>query len=186
MPNCAAPSLPKATECFSYDGTGALAAADFIEGTNSTDQTLTWSTAGGGVPSLAVWTDDANGSTQHNDFIDGPDGLPLEQVNINGSTTTADWYYQDPSGNTRVLLDSSGNVDQSYNYDDYGNESDGEPARRACYTPSLSGRLYGHGWDRFRLHAGALVRPSYSAVHRPETRMWPRPCNRTHMLAITH
>lgn len=123
-PACAGLSIVKSNECFTYDGNSEVVEADFTEGTTSNDQTMTWSTAGGGVPSLGVWTSDINGSTQHTDFIGGPDGLPIEQLNVNG-TTTADWYYQDPMNNTRALLDSSANVDQTYNYDDYGNETPG-------------------------------------------------------------
>jgi RHS repeat-associated protein len=123
---CGSPSLPTALECLTYDGNGDVATLNFSEtGGAFVDQTITWSTAGGGVPTPAVWTEDNNGTTTHTDFMYGPQGLPVEQINVNGSTETPDWYYQDPLRNTRVLLDTSANVDQSYNYDDYGNYSTG-------------------------------------------------------------
>jgi RHS repeat-associated protein len=102
-----------------------VATINFNESTGPYNyQTLTWSTAGAGVPSLATWTD-SNGTTQHTDFIYGPEGLPVEQVIVSGATVTPDWYYHDEARNTRVMMDSSGNVVQSYNYDDYGNYSIG-------------------------------------------------------------
>ena len=113
VPNCTAPGLPTATECFNYDGNGALMSADYIEWRLQTTRPSP------GIPRVVEcrpWRLDSSyigGVTQHYDFIDGPLGLPVEQVNINGSTSTPDWYYQDPCGNTRVLLDSSGNVDES-------------------------------------------------------------------------
>ncbi|MFZ0226571.1 MAG: RHS repeat-associated core domain-containing protein [Mycobacterium sp.] len=51
------------------------------------------------------------------DYIYGPGGTPVEQ--INGSTVT--YLSQDQLGSTRVLTDSSRNVVGTYSYDAYGN-----------------------------------------------------------------
>ena len=62
-----------------------------------------------------------NTSSGHEGYIDGPDGQPLEQVFVNGSTHTPLWYYRDFAGTTRALLNSSGGIDQTYNSDAWGN-----------------------------------------------------------------
>ena len=113
-------------ETYSYDGNRELAETHYTYSSSSTQQNLTWNTALGGTPSLAAMATKSDGAaTGHTDFIDGPDGSPLEQVLVNGSTQTPDWYYTDFAGNTRVLLDSSGNIDQTYNSDAWGNVTTG-------------------------------------------------------------
>ncbi|HVA10216.1 MAG TPA: RHS repeat-associated core domain-containing protein, partial [Acidimicrobiales bacterium] len=51
-------------------------------------------------------------------YVNGPDGLPLEQVTSAGSVY---YYHQDQIGNTLAMTDASGAVQQSYHYDPYGN-----------------------------------------------------------------
>ena len=50
--------------------------------------------------------------------INGPNGLPLEQVTSGG---TRYYYHQDLIGSTLAISDSTGSMVQSYGYDPYGN-----------------------------------------------------------------
>ena len=74
--------------------------------TCSFEDKLTWNTALGGVPTLAVDHEYATGVDEgYVDYIMGPQGLPLEQIDNAG---TVSWYYQDFQGSTRALYGSSG------------------------------------------------------------------------------
>lgn len=67
-----------------------------------------------------VW--DVAGSLPHllkdgtTSYIDGPQGLPLEQV----SGSTALWYHRDQIGSTRLVTDSTGTPQATYTYDPFG------------------------------------------------------------------
>jgi RHS repeat-associated protein len=54
-----------------------------------------------------------------NDYIYGPNGMPIEQ--INGSNVT--YMHQDQLGSTRLLTDQNRNVVGTYSYDAYGKTS---------------------------------------------------------------
>jgi RHS repeat-associated protein len=90
---------------YTYDGDG-LRQSKTTAGT-ATQQT--WSHSGG-LPLLVQ-----DGSTS---YVSGPNGLPVEQVNSDGSTL---YYHQDQLGSTRALTDGSGSVDGSWQFDAYGN-----------------------------------------------------------------
>ncbi|HZT95259.1 MAG TPA: RHS repeat-associated core domain-containing protein [Chloroflexota bacterium] len=125
----------KTPESLGYNGDGLLSSIT----TGSTDS-FTWNTAGSGVPSLAA--DYSTFTNGHTDYIDGPDGLPLEQVYVPASGgSTASFYYHDRSGDTRALLDttSAHNVVQTYNYTPWGQVSS---PTSGWSTPLLYGGQY--------------------------------------------
>jgi RHS repeat-associated protein len=89
---------------YQYDGTGQRTSKTVNGNTN------------------AFVYDNAEGTSQilsdgTNDYIYGPGGIPLEQ--INGSTVT--YLHRDQLGSTRVLTDQNKNVVGTYSYDAYGN-----------------------------------------------------------------
>jgi RHS repeat-associated protein len=88
---------------------------------------FTWDTRAG-VPQLL-----SDGS---NDYLYGPNGLPLEQVTAGG----IDFYFHDRMGSTRALVNSSGGMVATFSYDAYGGLS-GESG--TVTTPLLyAGGLY--------------------------------------------
>ena len=81
---------------------------------------LTWNNALG-TPTLAVDQQTAGGIDEgHTDFVMGPLGLPVEQLNVASGISVPYWYYQDPQGNTRVLMDANGSVSSTGNYPPFG------------------------------------------------------------------
>lgn len=97
--------------------------------------------------------DNAEGTSQilsdgTNDYIYGPNGTPVEQVN--GSTVT--YLQQDQLGSTRVLTNQSKNVVGTYSYDAYGNTVShtgtvSTPLEYAGQYPDAESGLY---WMRAR------------------------------------
>ena len=83
---------------------------------------IAWSTALGD-PTLA-YTKYGNSSSNYGytDYIMGPDEAPAEQVDYDGSGSflDANYYYQDLSGNTRALIDTTGSLSATYNYPAWG------------------------------------------------------------------
>jgi RHS repeat-associated protein len=117
---------------YTYDGDG-LRATKKVGSTTTTD---VWESGPSPIPRLL-----ADGTT---DYIYGPDGLPLEQVN----GTTALYYLHDRLGSTRVLTNAAGGVAATYTYDSFGNLAGStgtvtNPFKFAgSYTDSESGLLY--------------------------------------------
>jgi RHS repeat-associated protein len=97
------------TTDYVYDGDGLLQDVT----TNGTTTALEWNDAGS-VPVLAQMTD-AAGTTS---YIDGPTGMPLEEVLPSGATY---YYSQDDLGSTRALTTSTGAVADTDTYGPYGN-----------------------------------------------------------------
>jgi RHS repeat-associated protein len=90
---------------YGYNGDG-LRTSKTVSGTN---RAFTWDLAQQ-LPQLLQDADTA--------FVSGPGGAPLEQVNPDGSV----WYLQpDQLGSTRALIDNTGAVVATYDYDAYGN-----------------------------------------------------------------
>lgn len=92
------------TASYAYDGDGLRQSKTV----GNTAEPFVWDLAEG-IP-LTI----QDGSTK---YVTGLGGLPLEQVN----GTTVLYYYQDPLGSTRALLDGSGKTQATYVYDPYGN-----------------------------------------------------------------
>lgn len=80
-------------------------------GGGATD-TFTWDLAEG-LPLLLQ----KSNPQEVSQFISGPGGLPLEQV----EGTSVFYYHHDQLGSTRALTDSTGAIAATYSYDAYGN-----------------------------------------------------------------
>jgi len=97
------------TSSYSYDGDGLRQRKTVTTTQGTTTTAETWDSAEG-LPTLLQ-----DGATR---YIAGPDGLPLEQVNADGSVQ---YYLHDQLGSTRALLDGAGHTVATYSYDAYGN-----------------------------------------------------------------
>ena len=97
--------FPARSFTYAYNGDG-LRMSKNIDGVQST--TYAWDAAEG-LPELLQ-----DGSTS---YVTGPGGLPLEQI----AGGKASYYQADQLGSTRVVTDSSGNPEDTYSYDPYGN-----------------------------------------------------------------
>ena len=108
---------------YTYDGSGLRATAHTASGT----QTFSYDLASG-MPLLL-----ADGSSS---FIDGPEGLPVEQVDASGTPL---YFVHDETGSTRALLAADGGTAATFIYSDYGRliSSTG-----AASTPLLFGGGY--------------------------------------------
>ncbi len=118
---------------YTYDGDGQRVSKK----TGHTTEAFTWGQpAPSTTPQLLV-----DGST---DYVYGPDGLPLEQIN----GTTVLYYLHDKLGSTRALTNASGTLSATYRYTPYGSiaGSTGTASNpfgfAGSYTDSESGLLY--------------------------------------------
>lgn len=91
-----------------------------------------------GAPSNYVWQLGRrllmDGATQ---FIYGPGGMPLEQVNPDGGVY---WFHQDQLGSTRALSDRNGNIVARYGYSAYGVRPGIDPGDN--FGPALTPLLF--------------------------------------------
>ncbi|MGH7643134.1 MAG: RHS repeat-associated core domain-containing protein [Candidatus Dormibacteria bacterium] len=94
---------------YSYDGDGELQ-SDSVG--NSTTNFL-WDDSGDAPLLLGQST--RSGETY---YVDGPSGLPVEEVLPDGATY---YYSHDALGSTRALTDSTGAAVDTWDYDPYGN-----------------------------------------------------------------
>ncbi len=64
-------------------------------------------------------------------YVYGPDGMPCEQLDTNGGTTTVAWLHRDATGSVRLSTDSAGNQTSTQSYDPWGNvtATTGTPAQ---------------------------------------------------------
>jgi RHS repeat-associated protein len=116
---------------YTYDGNG-LRATKTPAGSGT--ENMTWDVSG----SLPLLLNDGT-----NDYIYGPGGLLIEQVN--GSTPTYD--LSDQLGSTVMLTNTSGSVDGAYTYDAYGSSTHSGTATTPLqyagqYLDSESGLYY--------------------------------------------
>lgn len=76
----------------------------------------------GGIAQHFVWDDSSTLprvlSDEATNYIYGPGGTPLEQIDAAGNVT---YYHHDRLGSTRLLSNSSGAVIAGFSYDPYGN-----------------------------------------------------------------
>ena len=98
-------ATPKIEDTYAYDGAG-LRASQIIKGTTSY---LTWDMSKG-LPLLVY-----DGT---NDYIYGPSGLPIEQ--INNTTEKVQYLHRDQAGSTRLLTGSTGTVEGKCTFGAYG------------------------------------------------------------------
>jgi len=103
-----------------YTGTGMTNPGTFATYAYDGDGLRSRKNAGG--TQLSWSWDVAEGSPQlltdgNYNFIYGPDGLPIEQIDAAGNAT---YFHHDQQGSTRALSDQTGTVVATYNYDPYG------------------------------------------------------------------
>ncbi|MCL2541546.1 MAG: DUF6531 domain-containing protein [Nocardioidaceae bacterium] len=109
------------------DGSGPTTTHFTYDATNSAPQLLTDGTA---------------------DYIYGPSGAPLESMPSGANTSTsADYYFTDALGSTRVLTDATGAVTGSYSYTPWGQTIDHSGTSTALqygrgYTDPETGLIY--------------------------------------------
>ena len=120
------------TATYTYSGHGLRMAKTV----NSTTQQMLWDQTGT-IPLLL--------SDGTNDYIYGPQNLPLEQ--INNTTGTIGWYHHDQHGSTRALTNNTGTVISTTTYSPYGQATTttGTPsplAYDAQYTDPETGLIY--------------------------------------------
>ena len=89
---------------YSYNGDGLR----MRKVVNSVSEAFVWNIAQ--RPGLLL----VDGKTQ---FIYGPGGRPLEQINADGTVL---WFHQDQLGSTRVLTNSAGAISARYGFSSYG------------------------------------------------------------------
>jgi RHS repeat-associated protein len=94
--------------CYNGDGLRMLKVTAGSCVAPTTSEGFTWDVSSS-LPLMLI-----DGST---DYVYGPGGLPLEQVN--GTTTL--WYHHDQIGSTRAITDSTGAAKATYKFDPYGN-----------------------------------------------------------------
>ena len=122
---------PAIDETYAYDGTG-LRASQTVSGTTSH---LTWDTSSG----LPLLLDDGQTS-----YIQGPGGLPVEQVSEGAPT----FYHHDQLGSTRMLTNASGEAVGTFSYGAYGQPAGSTGAQTTPlgyagqYTNEQSGLIY--------------------------------------------
>lgn len=95
---------PAINDSYTYDDNG-LRSSQTVDGRTSN---LTWDTA----EALPLLLSDGT-----NNYIYGPDGLPIEQISNAGTTL---YFHHDQQGSTRLLTNTKGEVEGSYAYSPYG------------------------------------------------------------------
>ena len=60
-------------------------------------------------------------SAGHGSFVYGPEGLPVEQITLEGTEEKVLYLHHDQQGTTRMLTNGSGLVQATFTYDPYGN-----------------------------------------------------------------
>ena len=96
------------SDTYAYDG-NSLRASQTIFGTTTY---VTWDMTKG-LPLLL------NDGT--NNYIYGPGGPPVEQINTTTGTTL--YLHHDQAGSTRLLTGSTGKTEATFTYDAYGNQT---------------------------------------------------------------
>jgi len=135
-------SSPAAVGTYAYNGAGLRMSKTVSEATTQ----FTWNESG----ELPLLLQEQTGNANAQDYIYGPSGLPIEQVDGNGN---AHFYHDNALGSTRAVTNSSGAVDATYTYDPYGNiESSTDPG--AIANPFLFAGEYRDGESGlYYLHA---------------------------------
>jgi RHS repeat-associated protein len=84
---------------------------------DQTTITSTWTPSDGATGLPQILADKKSTDTNPTYYIYGPSGVPIEQVNPDGTTY---WLHHDQLGSTRLLTDTNGNNAATYTYDPYG------------------------------------------------------------------
>ena len=107
-PTVVAPQTETAVDAYLYAGNNLRVATENYTTSLSTN-TYTWDTTSS-VPRLL--------SDTTNNYIYGPTGQTIEQVT---QQNTAEFLIDDQHGSTRLITNTEGNIEATYNYDPYGN-----------------------------------------------------------------
>ncbi len=97
---------PKVEDAFTYDGNN-LRQTQTINGAKAN---LAWDTA----EELPLILND-----ETNNYIYGPENLPIEQISTNAEETTL-YLHHDQQGSTRLLTNNKGKSEAEYTYNPYG------------------------------------------------------------------
>lgn len=95
---------PLIHDSYTYDGNNLLQTQTI----NGTKTNLTWDTA----EEIPILLED-----ETNNYIYGPENLPIEQIPTSGETL---YYHHDQQGSTRLLTNTKGEPEAAYTYTPYG------------------------------------------------------------------
>lgn len=115
-------SNPTATQNYTYNGNGLEAAS-----TGTSPHQLTWDNTG----SLPLILSDST-----NDYIYGPTGTPIEQINL--STSTPTYLTYTASNSTWISTNQTGDQTGYWGYDAYGTPAYGTPTSPFGYAGQYS------------------------------------------------
>jgi RHS repeat-associated protein len=104
------------TWAYGYNPDGLRASKTPPAGSGIGATAFTWDRASG-LPMLLAQTQAGVGVTY---FVYGPGGLPVEQINPDGTTL---WLHHDQIGSTRLATDATGAAVATWSYDPYGNQA---------------------------------------------------------------
>nr|MDQ2831034.1 hypothetical protein [Chloroflexota bacterium] len=106
-----------------YNAQGQRASYSALSATGQTLYSAQFSYSGGALSQASVVSATAGGSVSYTDsYLDGGDGRPIEFTRVQNGATNFYWYEYDGRGDVMSVTDSNGNVVDSYEYDQWGEE----------------------------------------------------------------
>jgi len=107
-----------------YNAAGQRASYSALSATRQTLYSAQFSYSGGALSQASVVSATAGGGTMSytDSYLDGGDGRPIEFTRVQNGTTNYYWYEYDGRGDVVSVTDSTGNVVDSYEYDQWGEE----------------------------------------------------------------
>jgi len=107
-----------------YNAQGQRASYSALSATGQTLYSAQFSYSGGALSQASVVSATAGGgSTSYTDsYLFGGDGQPIEFARVQNGTTSYYWYEYDGRGDVVAVTDINGNVVDSYEYDQWGEE----------------------------------------------------------------
>ncbi len=106
-----------------YNAQGQRASYKALSATGQTLYSAQFSYSGGALSQASVVSATAGGSTSYTDsYLYGGDGRPIEFTRVQNGATNYYWYEYDGRGDVVSVTDSNGNVVDSYEYDQWGEE----------------------------------------------------------------
>jgi RHS repeat-associated protein len=131
-------SCPTSTFCAAVDTTGY--AELYGNATTTTTNQLAWSTPANSLAEVL-----SDGTT---DYIYGPTGTPVEQINL--ATSTPTYLTYTPSNGSWLATNGTGDENGYWGYDAYGNLAFGAPASPLGYSGQFLDSTTGFVNDRAR------------------------------------
>jgi len=106
-----------------YNAQGQRASYSALSATGQTLYSAQFSYSGGALSQASVVSATAGGSVSYTDsYLYGGDRQPIEFTRVQNGTTNYYWYEYDGRGDVVSVTDSAGNVVDSYEYDQWGEE----------------------------------------------------------------